>query len=190
MKGQVLSEGKRRLNLNSVHATRQAIWAIFRHNLYTDENPQHGFCPIGEDSWCGFKKAEATGSAYKHKNNLPVAVVEAMRPVFRDLSHPDFLKKCVLVNTQNPNESVNNVIWSRVPKSPFVQIEELSHGVYDAVCTFNEGNSARLHILKNLGIERGEYTLHALKCLDKEKLLRAKYASSQQSKKKKEDKTV
>ncbi|GBN39192.1 hypothetical protein AVEN_19077-1 [Araneus ventricosus] len=27
----------------------------------------------------------------------------------------------------------------RVPKSTFVQIEELSLGVYDAVCTFNEG---------------------------------------------------
>ncbi|GBO26522.1 hypothetical protein AVEN_75277-1 [Araneus ventricosus] len=205
MKGQVLSDGKRlsgknrltdsqidklqnyyglaiRRNLDCVHAMRQAIWAIFMHKLSTDENPQHGFCPIGEDSWCGFKKAEATGSAYKHKNNLPVAVVEAMRPVFRDLSHPDLLKKCVHGNTQNPNESVNNVIWLRVPKSTFVQIEALSLGVYDAVCTFNEGNSARLQILQNLGIEPGEYTLHDLKCLDKEKLLRAKYAISQQSK--------
>ncbi|GBO01686.1 hypothetical protein AVEN_201006-1 [Araneus ventricosus] len=115
----------------------------------------------------GSKRLKPQGSAYKHKNNLPVAVVEAMRPVFRDLSHPDLLKKCVHGNTQNPNESVNNVIWSRVPKSPFVQIEALSHGVYDAVCTFKEGNSARLQILKNLGIEPGEYTLHALKCLEK-----------------------
>ncbi|GBM10562.1 hypothetical protein AVEN_66204-1 [Araneus ventricosus] len=169
-----------RRNLNCVQAMSQAIRAIFMHKLSTDENPQHGFCPIGEDSWCGFKKAEATGSAYKHKNNLPVAVVESMRPVFRDLSHPDLLKKCVHGNTQNPNESVNNVIWSRVPKSTFVQIEALSLGVYDAVCTFNEGNSARLQILQNLGIEPGEYTLYALKCLDKEKLLRAKYAFFQQ----------
>ncbi|GBM16058.1 hypothetical protein AVEN_163104-1 [Araneus ventricosus] len=97
----------------------QAIWAVFMHKLSTDKNPQHGFCPIGEDSWRGFKKAEATGSTYKYKNNLPVSVVEAMRPVFRDLSHPDLLKKCVHGNTQNPNESVNNVIWSRVPKSTF-----------------------------------------------------------------------
>ncbi|GBM23609.1 hypothetical protein AVEN_117365-1 [Araneus ventricosus] len=113
----------------------------------------------------GSKRLKPQGVTYKHKNNLPVAVVEAMRPVFRDLSHPDLLKKCVHGNTQNPNESVNNVIWSRVPKSTFVQIEALSLGVYDAACTFNEGNSARLHILKNLGIEPGEYTLHDLKCL-------------------------
>ncbi|GFW58718.1 uncharacterized protein TNCV_379011 [Trichonephila clavipes] len=55
---------------------RQAIWAIFLHKLSTDEYPQYGFCPIGEDSWCGFKKAEASDKSYKHKNSLPVVVVE------------------------------------------------------------------------------------------------------------------
>ncbi|GFU98693.1 uncharacterized protein TNCV_4680301 [Trichonephila clavipes] len=82
-----------RRNHSSVQNMRQAIWAIFLHKLSTDEYPQHGFCPIGEDSWCGFKKkAEASGKSYKHKNSLPVAVVEAMRPIFRDLSHPDLSK--------------------------------------------------------------------------------------------------
>ncbi|GFU80150.1 uncharacterized protein TNCV_2911591 [Trichonephila clavipes] len=47
-------------NHSSVQNMRQAIWAIFLHKLSTDEYPQHGFCPIGEDSWCGFKKAEAS----------------------------------------------------------------------------------------------------------------------------------
>ncbi|GFU78770.1 uncharacterized protein TNCV_2044631 [Trichonephila clavipes] len=50
-----------RRNHSSVQNMRQAIWAIFLHKLSTDEYPQHGFCPIGEDSWCGFKKAEASG---------------------------------------------------------------------------------------------------------------------------------
>ncbi|GFT70576.1 uncharacterized protein TNCV_1133321 [Trichonephila clavipes] len=118
LKGQILSDGKClsgknrlteheidnlqsyygsaiRRNHSSVQNMRQAIWASFLHKLSTDEYPQHGFCPIGEDSWCGFKKAEASGKSYKHKNSLPVAVVEAMRPIFRDLSHPDLLKKCL-----------------------------------------------------------------------------------------------
>ncbi|GFT72603.1 uncharacterized protein TNCV_974491 [Trichonephila clavipes] len=89
LKGQILSDGnclswKNRLteheidnlrsyygsairrNHSSVQNMRQAIWAIFLHKLSTDEYPQHGFCPIGEDSWCGFKKAEASGKSYKH----------------------------------------------------------------------------------------------------------------------------
>ncbi|GFT52358.1 uncharacterized protein TNCV_1065501 [Trichonephila clavipes] len=143
LKGQILSDGKClsgknrlteheidnllsyygsaiRRNHSSVQNMRQAIWAIFLHKLSTDEYPQHGFCPIGEDSWCGFKKAEASGKTYKHKNSLPVAVGEAMRPIFRDLSHPDQLKKCLHGKAQNPTESFHNVIWSRVPKAKFV----------------------------------------------------------------------
>ncbi|GFU27868.1 uncharacterized protein TNCV_449711 [Trichonephila clavipes] len=130
-----------RRNHSSVQNMRQAIWAIFLHKLSTDEYPQHGFCPIGKDSWCGFKKAEASGKSYKHKNSLPVAVVEAMRPIFRDLSHPDLLKKCLHGKTQNPNESFHNVVWSRVPKATFVQIETLSLGVYDAVCSFKSSTT-------------------------------------------------
>ncbi|GFX18458.1 uncharacterized protein TNCV_3370311 [Trichonephila clavipes] len=171
LKGQILSDGKClsgknrlteheidnlqsyygsaiRRNHSSVQNMRQAIWAIFLHKLSTDEYPQQGFCPIGEDSWCGFKKAEASGKSYKHKNSLPVAVVEAMRPIFRELSHPDLLKKCLHGKTQNPNESFHNVIWSRVPKATFVQIETLSLGVYDAVCSFNDGNVSKLKRLQ------------------------------------------
>ncbi|GFU97297.1 uncharacterized protein TNCV_3889121 [Trichonephila clavipes] len=79
LKGQILSDGKCvsgknrlteheidnlqsyygsaiRRNHSSVQNMRQAIWAIFLHKLSTDEYPQHGFCPIGEDSWRAFKK--------------------------------------------------------------------------------------------------------------------------------------
>ncbi|GFT35035.1 uncharacterized protein TNCV_2824991 [Trichonephila clavipes] len=71
---------------------QQAIWAIFLHKLSTDEKPQHGFCPSDTDTWCKFKKAELLGETYHHKNSLPVDVVEAMRPIFRDLANPELLK--------------------------------------------------------------------------------------------------
>ncbi|GFT69180.1 uncharacterized protein TNCV_2253431 [Trichonephila clavipes] len=167
---------------------RQAIWAIFLHKLSTDEYPQHGFCPIGKDSWCGFKKAETSCKSYKHKNSLPVAVVEAMRPIFRDLSHPDLLKKCLHGKTQNPNESFHNVIWSRVPKATFVQIETLSLGVYDAVCSFIDGNVSKLKMLQKLGVEPGEFSVSAMKLLDRERLMKAIYAFSGRSKKIRKDK--
>ncbi|GFT52517.1 uncharacterized protein TNCV_14811 [Trichonephila clavipes] len=115
-----------RRNLSSVKDMQQAIWAIFLHKLSTDEKPQHGFCPSDSDTWCKFKNAELLGETYHHKNSLPVDVVEVMRPVFRDLANPELLKKCLHGGTQNPNESVNNVIWSRVPKKIFVQLEVLS----------------------------------------------------------------
>ncbi|GFV52663.1 uncharacterized protein TNCV_2873341 [Trichonephila clavipes] len=137
-----------RRNLSSVKDMQQAIRAIFLHKLSTDEKPQHGFCPSDSDTWCKFKKAELLGETYHHKNSLPVDVVEAMRPVFRDLANPELLKKCLHGGTQNPNESVNNVIWSRVPKKTFVQLEVLSLGTYDAVSSFNMGNVSKLEILR------------------------------------------
>ncbi|GFW80396.1 uncharacterized protein TNCV_2945281 [Trichonephila clavipes] len=71
---------------------RQGIWAIFLHKISTDENPQHGFCPSGPDTWCRYKKAQLENKVYHHKHKLPVAVVEAIRPIFRDLSDPELLK--------------------------------------------------------------------------------------------------
>lgn len=171
-----------RKNCSNVKDMRQAIWAIFLHKLSTDENPQHGFCPSDADTWCKFKKAELLGAPFHHKNSLPVAVVEAMRPIFTDLSHPDLLKKCLHGKTQNPNESVNNVIWSRIPKKTFVHLEVLSLGTYDAICTFNVGNSTKLQILKKLNIEPGDYAVEAMKRLDDRRVSKAKYANLQRTK--------
>ncbi|GFW86072.1 uncharacterized protein TNCV_1968801 [Trichonephila clavipes] len=81
-----------RRNLSSVKDMQQAIWAIFLHKLSTDEKPQHGFCLSDSDTWCKFKKQNCLGETYHHKNSLPVDVVEAMRPVFRDLANPELLK--------------------------------------------------------------------------------------------------
>ncbi|GFV82368.1 uncharacterized protein TNCV_3443581 [Trichonephila clavipes] len=95
-----------------------------------------------------------------------------MRPVY--LANPELLKKCLHGGTQNPNESVNNVIWSRVPKKTFVQLEVLSLGTYDAVSSFNMGNVSKLEIFEKVCIEPGDYTVQAMECLDKQRLLRAK----------------
>ncbi|GFX40962.1 uncharacterized protein TNCV_2216601 [Trichonephila clavipes] len=105
-----------------------------------------------------------------------------MRPIFRDLSHPDLLKNCLHGKTQYPNESFHNVIWSRI------QIETLSLGVYDAVCSFNGGNVSKLKMLQKMGVEPGEYSVSAMKLLDREKLMKAIYAFSGRSKKIRKDK--
>ncbi|GFX75729.1 uncharacterized protein TNCV_2237021 [Trichonephila clavipes] len=88
-----------RRNLSSVKDVRQGIWAIFLHKISTDETPQHGFCPSGPDTWCRYKKAQLENKVYHHKHKFPVAVVEAIRPIFRNLSNPELLKKCLHGNT-------------------------------------------------------------------------------------------
>lgn len=89
---------------------------------------------------------------------------------FRDLAAPELLKKCLHGRTQNPNESVNAVIWSRIPKTVFVGLETLHFGVYDAIITFNDGNIARCEVLNSMGIKIGINMVRSMIALDKERL--------------------
>ena len=44
----------------------------------------------------------------------------------------EVLEKCLLGKTQNPNESLNTVIWSYIPKRIFVELNTLKFRVYIA----------------------------------------------------------
>lgn len=53
--------------------------------------------------------------------------MEGIKPVFKDVSHPSLLKRCLGRRTQNTNESLNAMIWKFCPKTigpveKFVQI--------------------------------------------------------------------
>nr|XP_042913800.1 uncharacterized protein LOC122273890 [Parasteatoda tepidariorum] len=162
-----------RRNVGNLDHMRQAVWAIFYHKYSTDEKPQHGLCPSGTESWCGYQKALVSGMSYEHKNSLPAAVMETIRPIFRDLAHPDLLKKCLHGKTQNPNESLNNVIWSRIPKNVVVHIDTLQFGVFEAVSVFNEGNIVRCQVLQKLNLPPGQYCVIAMQSIDKERIRNA-----------------
>lgn len=142
-----------RRNINDVKAMRQAIWAIFFHKLSTDENPSHQLCPKGADSWCPYIRAKCTNAQYTHTNSIPLAVMEYIKPVFRDLSNDSLLSRCVLGKTQNPNESFNANIWKRVPKTNFCGIVTLKLGVNDAILAYNNGAVSKINVLKALGLK-------------------------------------
>lgn len=142
------------------------MWATYFHKLSTDDNPHHGLCPKGENSWCGYQRAVHAKQTYTHKNSVPLPIMEFMKPVFESLSDMDLLKKCVHGKTQNPNESVNAVIWSPLPKTGFVGIRTLHLGVYDAVSAFNCGNISKCMVLDKLGICVGKYTVLSMRKMD------------------------
>lgn len=89
---------------------------LLSQTLSTDDEPQHGLCPDGNDSSCGFKKAKALNQPYVHRHALPEAVLIAIKPIYRDLSKPDLFEKFLHEQTQNPNESFNSVIWKHYQK--------------------------------------------------------------------------
>ena len=59
-----------RQNTHSIRAMQTAIMAIWHHGKSTNDNPDHGLCPEGENTWCGFQRDIAKGTSdYVHRPN-------------------------------------------------------------------------------------------------------------------------
>lgn len=136
---------------------QKAIWAIWYHKRSNDKQLSHDFCPDGNDSWCKYKKAVAndTHKDFKHMNSVPTAVMDAIKPVFKDLSHPDLLKRCIGGRTQNANESLNALIWNFCPKTTNSAKKIVEIAANSAVANFNDGKQSILSIMKELELVPG-----------------------------------
>lgn len=162
-------------NSNDLTGMRKSIWAIWNHKASTDENPRHHFCPKGPDSWCTYQRAICTNKVhqYKHKNTIPVSIMDFIKPVFLDLSAPNLLRRCLKGKTQNANESYNSVLWSICPKKGFAGKNIVEIAAYEAAILYNEGNTARSKVLQHLNMEPGKYFESAMKSFD---ILRVRHA--------------
>ena len=76
-----------------------------------------------------------------------------LKPIFERLSGKELLKKCLRGLTQNPNESLNNLIWQRCPKNTFYGKDRLISAVAEAVAVFNCGASVKASMIKASGIK-------------------------------------
>ncbi|GFX12036.1 uncharacterized protein TNCV_2998191 [Trichonephila clavipes] len=86
-----------RQNKTCLSDMRKAVWAVYFHICSSDEEPLHSFCPVGPNSWCKYQNQVVEGSVetFRHSNKLLVAVMDAIKPVFNDLSQPKLLQKCL-----------------------------------------------------------------------------------------------
>ena len=144
------------------------MWAIYFPVQSNNAKPTHNLCPKDEDTWCKFNQSFRTKEHYDHQKcfHLPETVILEMKPIFRDLSETRLLEKCLSGKSQNPNESLNNVIWARISKRTFVSIETLKFGTFEAVSTYNEGYVTKIKIMEHLGLPAGSYMVKAMKRLD------------------------
>ena len=62
-----------------------------------------------------------------------------IKPIFEELSTDELLLKCLHGQTQNANESLNNMVWLKCPKRFFGKRSTLEIGVNAALLDFNEG---------------------------------------------------
>ena len=144
-------------NSNNLEKMRNAVWAIYFHKLSSDSKPIHNFCL---EEWCPYLQAKAEGRhlTYRHKNNMPEAVMSEIKPIFKDLANTALLQKCIHGYTQNANESINSVIWKFCPKTKHHGLIVAETAVALAVCIFNDGCQTLCEILDAIQINAGQFT--------------------------------
>lgn len=86
----------------TLKSIRRDVWAEWYHLASSDEQPIHGLCPAGKESWCKFRSAEANKEPYHHGKHfhIPLVVMEVIKPIFINLSEPHLLRKCLHGKTQ------------------------------------------------------------------------------------------
>ncbi|XP_014486301.1 PREDICTED: uncharacterized protein LOC106750446 [Dinoponera quadriceps] len=144
-------------NSDNINNMKKEIWATLYHKLSTDEKPQHNRCPSDADSWCTWQSAKATNilASYSHKKPLNEEVFKAIQPIYEELTNDDLLTSCLGAYTQNSNESFNSTVWNLAPKNFSSGKMVLDIATDIVVCTFNDGISSVMNIMKVLNLSIG-----------------------------------
>ena len=169
----------------SVSDMRKAVGAVLYH--CSDANnleSRHQFCPLSATSWCKYKVDQVNGTNnYVEKPGLPIPLRKKLEPIFRELSTPELLERCLHGNTQNSNESLNGLIWARCPKTIFVSRSVLEMSVSSAILIFNSGKRGLFDVFTNCGLEIGSYTETFCYLEDASKVIRLNIKSTKAVKK-------
>ncbi|XP_028392982.1 uncharacterized protein LOC114517447 [Dendronephthya gigantea] len=174
-----------RSNSGDLKAMKAAIFASLFHCVSSKKRNLHTHCPDGPNSWCRFKQDKANNTTkYVPGPGLPDNIIKLIRPIYERLSSDELLSKCLDGKTQNQNESLNGMIWNRIPKNVFVGANVLELGVYDAVAHFNIGAEAAVNLLKEVKLKPGKFCVEGLNKINKERVKRANVKAKECSRKK------
>ena len=147
-----------RFNVGNLAGMKRAIHASLRHCASSEAHPLQDHC-TGSTSWYRYQQDKANRTnLYKHGSGLTLAVIKEVKPEYVRLSEDNLLKKCLHGKTQNQNESLNGMVWQRIPKEVYVGSETLQSGLYDAVAHFNIGSIAVIEFFQALGIPQATCT--------------------------------
>ena len=152
----------------SVKKMMKAVWAVLYHCVVHDEKSRHRFCPEGEKSWCSYKR---TGKKVEDKTHyLDPIFLQLLKPIFRRLSDRALLLRCLPGYSQNQNECLNSVVWSKAPKHKFKGPKAIEMAGMSAVLQFDCGQSGRQEVMELAEIPHGHHTVQGAKRKDRKRI--------------------
>ena len=130
-----------RNNVGNIDTMYNAIWAVFYHSICQPSmklDEQHDLCP--RQGWCNYWTNKQN---YTESRRLRVVFADLLKPIFTRLSNRTLLSRCQGGYTQNQNESINNVLWTRCLKTKFCGYNKVYLAVCDSVSYFNAGATSK-----------------------------------------------
>ena len=86
-----------------------------------------------------------------------------MKPLFINLTKSEQLR-CLqgLGLTQNQNEAINGLLWSKCPKTKFCGKAKVLLAVSETISHFNTGSDSKMTLLNQLNIDSSKNMLPAV----------------------------
>lgn len=98
------------------------------------------------------------------------------------MSKDTLLERCLGGFTQNSNESINQLIWKIAPKTESGSKNIVEIAAYVAASTFNEGATAYLAFMEEMGISTGPSSHSWAQIVDEIRMSRADERMQEQTK--------
>ena len=159
-----------RNNSGAKENMKSDILAILKHMVKDDRihlDQQHQNCPKDSTSWC---KYWSNRESYNDDKRLPSAFFDELKPIFSRLSADELLNRCLLGLTQNQNEAINGILWSKCPKRKFCGREKLLLAVAETVCEFNTGAACLEEVLNQSNIHSTSNSFTIFRNIDSTRL--------------------
>ena len=133
----------------------KAIGAVlYQCSERSSEEMRHLYYPKDNDTWCKRQKDKLTGEKkYQEKVPIPKAIKETVLLIFKDLTDPEFLEKCLHGQTGNINELLNGIISQKCPKNLSLSRQVLNIGISSAVLQYNDGDGGIKNVMKRISVE-------------------------------------
>ena len=131
---------------DAVDKMKKAVMASLYHSIMLkDDKVRHQFCPSGDTSWCKFRRL---GNMENAPHHLEPVFLDLLEPLYTNcLASFELLSQCLPGVTQNVLESINSILWQKVPKHKFHGTKRVHIGACSTVIYYNQGATGKFSVL-------------------------------------------
>ena len=130
-----------------------------RDESITLDKPQK-LCP--KNSWCNYWSNRVS---YNDDKRLPSSFLDILKPIIKIMTN-ELLNRCLKGLTQNKNEVINGIQWSKCPKTKFCGGKKVVLAVTDTISYLNTGVASQITLLNSISIESSSNMFSAMRIQD------------------------